>query len=283
MNMRKIYLVCISVMMLMVACQKEAANVTKQTKSSVSMLNANSSTVGSQVWTLPSNFQANSFYKEGGRMSIETASSLGAASLYCGGIHTAELHAGNQILGGQIQWANDATNLYITFFAYPDWYFTSIQLYVGRLSSMPHVKDGSPSQGRFPLQRCYNYNNLQQSVDFTIPLSSLTKDAAGNWIIAAAADIVKTQVRGNKHTCQHRDWYDDDDDDDASNDDNIEIVAQHSVWGQGIAFFNQSNGCGGQNIIYQTYIQGILGTCGSTGGGGGTTGDITKNTNNSGN
>lgn len=273
--MRKIYLMCISLVMLMAACQKEAANVSKQANSNVSSgLNAN--TTGNKMWSLPKGFEANSYYNNGGQMTLQSVASLGDASLYCGGIHTAELHAGNQILGGQVQWANDAVNLYITFFAYPDWYFTDVQLYVGRLSSMPHVRDGSPSQGRFPYQRCYSYNNLQQHVDFTIPLANLTKDAAGNWIIAAAANIVKTQLRGNKHTCQHRDWYDDDDDDDASNDNNLEIVAQHSVWGQGIAFFNQNNGCGGQNIIYQTYIPGTLGTC----GGGGGVGDIKANNSN---
>ena len=272
--MRKIYLLCISMMMLMVACQKEATNATKQatTNSATGILDPNASAARS--WILPRSFVANSFYNNGGKMSLDQTASLGASTLYCGGIKTAELHAGNQILGGQIQYANDATNLYITFFAYPDWYFTDVQLYVGKLAKMPHVNDGSPSPSRFPYQRNFTYSTLAQSVDFTIPLSSLTKDAAGNWIIAASADIVKTQIRGNKHTCQHHDWYDDDDDDNSSNDGNLEIIAQHSVWGQGIAFFNQSNGCGGQNIIYQTYIQGILGTC--TGGG---VGDIKASSN----
>lgn len=269
--MRKIYLMCISVMMLMAACQKETANASKA-KNSVNVLDGNQS--AADVWVLPRNFTPNSFYANGGTM--EVTNSLGDASLYCGGIKTSELHSGNTILGGQIQYANDATNLYVTFFAYPDWYFTEVQLYVGKLSKMPHTKDGSPSQNRFPMKQSFTYSNLSQNVTFTIPLSSLTVSATGEWIIAAAANIVKTEIRGNRHNC-HRNWYDDDDDDDASNDNDLEIVARHSVWGSGTPFFNESNGCGGYNVAKQTYIVGTLGTCGGGGGGGG---DLSANQNN---
>ncbi|MFN8296049.1 MAG: hypothetical protein U0T69_07625 [Chitinophagales bacterium] len=255
--MRKIYLLCVSLMMLMVACQKEASNATKQAQDKVNVLAGNQS--AKDVWVLPSGFEANSFYNNGG-----VVTSLGDASLYCGGvINEATLHAGNQILGGKVQWANDQTNLYITFFAFPNWYFTEIELYVGKLSKMPHTREGSPSQGRFPFQNDYCYNNLSQNKTYTIPLSSLTKNAAGEWIIAAHAVVVKTEVRGNRHNCS-KNWYDDDDDDDDSNDNNLEIVARHSVWGSGVAFFNDNNGCGGQNVARQTYIVGTLTSCDET-------------------
>jgi hypothetical protein len=263
--MKKIYLMSIVLMMLMAGCQKESPVTATEQKSPKVMVAAPNQTAA-EVWVLPSGFVENKFYKE--KENQGATSSLGDASLYCGGITTVNLHSGNTILGGSVQFANDANNLYVTFQANVNWYFAETELYVGKLSKMPHTQSGEPSPGRFPYKSVFSYSNLSQSVTYTIPLTSITKNADGSFIIVTYATILKTKVRGTRYSCEH-DWYDDDDDDDYHQND-VEIVGRYSAWGAGTPFFSNW-GCSGGSA-YQTYIQGVINTCN---GGGGSPGDFT--------
>lgn len=153
-------------------------------------------------------------------------SNLGDASLYCGGITTIDLLAGQNILMGTLSYANDAENLYVTYSTNPDWYMSEIHLYVGPLALAPKSGGGTPSPGRFPIKTTFTASSLSQDVTYTIPLSSLY---SGTFIIAAHASVLRVDIDGD-------------------------VVAKETAWASGTRFQSNKN--------WATYINAALGYCG---------------------
>ena len=253
--MKRISLLSISIMVLMVACQKEAIQVSKPAT------NVNHAMTTSTI-------KGVSFIKDGFPYpNIETASglagdreigwfldlgliqsgyanapqrtvvsNLGGENLYCGGIKTVNLYAGQNILMGTLTYANDATNLYVTYTTDPDWYMLDIHLYVGLLSGVPLSGGGTPSPGKFPIKSTFTAVNLAQTLDYIIPLSSFVNSG---FIIAAHSSVLRLDTDGD-------------------------IIAKETAWASGTRFQSNKN--------WATYIIGSIGTCG-----GGATGDLSTN------
>ena len=241
--MKRTILTCISIMMLMVACQKEATQVSKPETNAKNITNikhikgvsvmkdgypypnietSNSLSDGQIGWFLDLE-EVSSGYSNTPKGPI--VSNLGDASLYCGGISTVNLYAGQNILMGTITYANDATNLYITYTTNPDWYMSEIHLYVGALISVPLSGGGTPSPGRFPIKSTFTASTLSQSVTYTIPLSTLTSQTL---VIAAHASVLRVDVDGD-------------------------VVAKETAWAAGSRFTSSKN--------WATYVSATINQC----------------------
>lgn len=256
--MKKIYLACLSTMLLFSACKKEIEqNLSKATPSTkgivtnssikgVSLLkdgfpypniSASNSLAGDEIgWflnlaTIQSNFTTSS------STLSEQKNSLSGS--FCGGIKSATLYAGQNIAMGTLLYANDATNLYIEYTVDPDWYMSEVHLYVGTLASAPKSGGGTPSPGRFPIKSSFNLSNLSQTTSYTIPLSSIS----GTIIIAAHASVLRVDTDGD-------------------------VIAKETAWAAGTRFTSNKN--------WATYVSTSIETCGD-GGGGGPVGDFTSN------
>ncbi len=155
---------------------------------------------------------------------IPKASNLGGEELYCGGIKTVNMYAGQNMLMGTLTYANDENNLYVTYTAEPDWYMSEIHLYVGTLSATPKSGGGTPVPGKFPVKSTFTSSTLAQSLTYTIPLSSIPS----NFIIAAHASVLRVDIDGD-------------------------IVTKETAWATGPRFTSSKN--------WATYIIGELGEC----------------------
>lgn len=180
--MRKIYLLAVLAVMIMVSCQKEAAQVAKNPATSVGAFSAGNSTDGIG-WSIPSDFVSPS-------TKAGKASNLSSAISYCGGITSVILYAGQNIPMGTLEYANDANNLYISYTANPDWYFTEVHLYVGDLSLTPKSGGGTPAPGKFPMKRSFSNSTLSQYEEFVIPVSQVSSTS----IIAAHAATIRVEA-----------------------------------------------------------------------------------------
>jgi hypothetical protein len=121
-------------------------------------------------------------------------SSLGPAYLYCGGIHTVQLLAGQNIPMGTLTYANDAQNFYVTYTTDPDWFMSEVHLYVGPLALMPKA-GGNPPPGKFPISTTFTASTLSQTVSYTIPLTSLL--LSGGFAVAAHASVLQVDTDGD--------------------------------------------------------------------------------------
>jgi len=258
--MKKIYLMCISIIFIMNACQKETAQVANPTKP---VTKSNSVVTTSTIkgvsfikdgFPYPNIQTSNSFGDDGIGWSLDlnviqsniapkapVVSNLGGEWLYCGGIKTVNLYAGQNILMGTVTYANDATNLYVTYTTNPDWYMSDIHLYIGSLASAPLSGGGTPSPGKFPIKTTFTASTLAQEANYTIPLSSFNTT---NFIIAAHSSVLRVDIDGD-------------------------VIAKETAWATGTRFQSNKN--------WATYAIGTLGTCGGGGGGGG---DLTTTQNN---
>lgn len=253
--MRKIFSICMIAMITMVSCQKEAAQVAKNPVNNGSGV-VNTSTIKGVSMIkdgnpYPNFSSSNGFADDeigwfldlGAVQSGYTANpmgplanNLGDASLYCGGIQTVTLYAGQTITMGTLTYANDANNLYITYTTDADWYMTEVHLYVGSKALTPLSGGGTPSPGRFPIGSTFSKSNLAQTVNYTIPLSSLPTSGV---IIAAHAAVIRADVDGD-------------------------VVAKETAWAAGTRFQSNKN--------WATYVNATISTC----GGGPILGDLTK-------
>ena len=152
-------------------------------------------------------------------------SSLGGEELYCGGIKTVNMLAGQNILMGTLTYANDADNLYITYTTNPDWYMSEIHLYVGTLSGTPKSGGGTAVPGKFPIKSTFTSSTLAQSVTYTIPLSNVP---ASGFIIAAHSSVLRVDTDGD-------------------------VVTKETAWAAGPRFTSTKN--------WATYVVGQLGDC----------------------
>lgn len=165
--------------MTLVSCQKEAAQVAKNPATNpVGSLTTSTSTIG---WSIPSDFVSPS-------TKANKASNLSGTN-YCGGITSVVLYAGQNIPMGTLEYANDATNVYVSYTANPDWYFTEVHLYVGDLSLTPKSGGGTPAPGKFPMKRTFSNSTLSQYEEFVIPISSISSTS----IVAAHAATIRVE------------------------------------------------------------------------------------------
>lgn len=251
--MRKIFMVCATIVVTMVACQKEASQVTNPVKNSANGVVTTSSYKGVQVkkdgypypnieavsgfadddigWFLDLGSIQNNFNSSDG-----PTSSLGDPNLYCGSIKTVPMYAGQNILMGVLAYANDATNLYITYTTNTDWYMSETHLYAGSLIYAPLSGGGTPSPGKFPIKSTFNAANLAQNITYSIPLSNIP---ATGLIVAAHASVLRVDIDGD-------------------------IIAKETAWAAGTRFQSNKN--------WATYVIASLETC----GGGGPVGDATS-------
>lgn len=153
-------------------------------------------------------------------------SSLGDPSLYCGGIHTVNLLAGQTILMGTLTYANDANNLYITYTTNPDWFMSEIHLYVGPLALIPKA-GGNPPPGKFPISSTFSASALSQSATYTIPLTSIL--LSGGFAIAAHSSVLQVDTDGD-------------------------VVGKETAWAAGPKIPGAKN--------WSTYVPAILDFCG---------------------
>lgn len=248
-------------MMLMAACQKEATQVTNPAKNTTGGMVTTSTIKGVSMikdgYPYPNIPTTSSFSDDGigwfvdlsllGQTSFgntpkgPVVSNLGDASLYCGGIQTVTLYAGQNIAMGTLTYANDASNLYVTYTLNSDWYMSDAHLYVGTLANAPLSGGGTPSPGKFPIKSTFTNSTLAQTLNYTIPLSSFNNSS---FIIAAHSSVLRVDIDGD-------------------------VIAKETAWAAGTRFQSNKN--------WATYIvgSGSLGTCG-----GGTAGDLTKSDNN---
>lgn len=242
--MKKLTLTVLAVVAIFVACQKEASLV-KDAKNPVkSGINSTSSIPGVSVvkdgYPYPNITTSNGFSDDdiGWHLDLSQlnltgtntplapkASNLGGEELYCGGIKTVNLYAGQNILMGTVTYANDESNLYITYTTEPDWYMTEVHLYVGTLSSTPKSGGNTPVPGKFPIKATFSASNLSQTLNYTIPLTSVPS----NFIIAAHASVIRVDIDGD-------------------------IVTKETAWAAGPRFTASKN--------WATYVVGQLGECG---------------------
>ena len=200
--------------MLMTACQKEAAQVAKPATNAMGIvttstipgvsvkqdgfpypnMSTSSSLTGTDDigWSIDLNALAQSNLS--GSTKESGASNLGPAYLYCGGIHTSQLMAGQNIPMGTLSWANDATNFYVTYTTNPDWYMSEVHLYVGALNKIPKA-GGNPPPGQFPISTVFSSSTLSQSITYTIPISSAL--SAGGFAVAAHASVLQVDIDGD--------------------------------------------------------------------------------------
>ncbi len=235
--MKKNFFFSICVMLVMASCQKETAQLATnstpkatqlaaQVPAGVSLLKDGTpySTVsqpnGSEIgWSLNlKTIEQNALSDKG------PVSNMGDASLYCGGINTVQLLAGQNIPMGVLAYANDGSNLYITYLANSDWYMTEVHLYVGTLSGVPKSGGGTPSPGRFPLKQAFSSSNLAQEVTWTIPLSQIGFE----FTIAAHASVLRVDIDGD-------------------------VVAKETAWASGTRFQSNKN--------WATYVTGYVSNC----------------------
>ena len=253
--MKRIFLMSISIIVLMTACQKEVTQATKQeanatngvvttsTIKGVSLIKdgfpypniqTSSSMLDDEIgWFIDFNALAQSNLNAPTKGPV--VSNLGDASLYCGGIKTVNLYAGQNILMGTLTYANDATNFYVTYTTDPDWYMLETHLYIGALVSAPLSGGGTPSPGRFPIKTTFTASTLSQTATYTIPLSSFN---LSGFVIAAHASVLRVDIDGD-------------------------VVAKETAWAAGTRFQSNKN--------WATYVIGAMGICG-----GGGEGDFTK-------
>ncbi|MFN8238733.1 MAG: hypothetical protein U0T77_11240 [Chitinophagales bacterium] len=235
--MKKNFFFSICVMLVMASCQKESAQLatnptpkvaqaTTQAPNGVSMIKDGTpySTVlqsnGSEIgWSLNlKTIEQNALSDKG------PVSNMGDASLYCGGINTVQLLAGQNIPMGVLAYANDGSNLYVTYLANSDWYMTEVHLYVGSLSGVPKSGGGTPSPGRFPLKQTFSSSNLAQEITWTIPLSQIGFE----FTIAAHASVLRVDIDGD-------------------------VVAKETAWASGTRFQSNKN--------WATYVTGYVSNC----------------------
>ena len=100
--------------------------------------------------------------------------------------------AGQFTNAGTILIENDAANLYVTYNALQNWYFSEMHLYVGPYANVP-LQNGNPVPGQFPYKK--SFNPLVQTYTFTIPLSAIMLDANKCMYIAAHSSM-KNIVNG---------------------------------------------------------------------------------------
>lgn len=100
--------------------------------------------------------------------------------------------AGQFTNAGTILVENDATNLYVTYHALENWFFSEMHLYVGPFAGVS-AKNGNPIPGQFPYKK--TFNTLVQDYTFIIPLSSITLDA-NKCLYIAAHSSMKNIVNG---------------------------------------------------------------------------------------
>ncbi|MFN8283956.1 MAG: hypothetical protein U0U67_12125 [Chitinophagales bacterium] len=240
--MKKLSLIILAVVAIFVACQKETSLATKAKSTATPSGFMTTSTIpGVSVLkdgVAYPNLSSTSGFSDDNigwhidlpslnvthSSSTPKASNLGGEELYCGGIKTVSLLAGQNILMGTLTYANDANNLYITYTTESDWYMTELHLYVGTLSGTPKSGGGTPVPGKFPIKATFNATNLAQSVTYTIPLSSVP----ANFIIAAHASVIRVDTDGD-------------------------VVTKETAWANGPRFTASKN--------WATYIVGQLGDC----------------------
>lgn len=239
--MKKNFFLSICVMLVFTACQKESADLVNKSKPSpvaltssapkgVSLIKdgypypifntANSLNTDEIGWFIDLNLvQANIAETKG-----PVVYNLGDASLYCGGITTVNLIAGQHFLMGTLSYANDNDNLYVTYTANEDWYMSEVHLYVGSLAGAPKSGGGTPSPGRFPMKQTFSKTNLAQEVTWTIPLSQVGFE----FIIAAHASVLRVDIDGD-------------------------VIAKETAWAAGTRFQSNKN--------WATYASGYLQNC----------------------
>lgn len=220
--MNRIYLTALLAVFFMVSCQKESTQIAKNQPTATNSFAITNSTDGIG-WSIPSDFVSPS-------TKPVKASSLSNAISYCGG-SSVMLFAGQTIPMGTLEFANDATNLYVSYTANPDWYFTEVHLYVGDLANTPTSGGGTPAPGRFPLKRTFSNSTLSQYEEFVIPLSSLTTSSV---IIAAHAATICVE--------------------------NGDVVGKETAWGAGTRFTSKKN--------WATYVSYDIVGCNDDGGAG---------------
>ncbi len=208
--MKSINMLILGVAILLVACQKE---VSKGVPSATNLTGVKTTSTIAGVMLkkdgvpYPNITTSNSFGNDeiGWHIDIQAVEngytkstgpvvqSLGNASLYCGGIHTTALMAGQNTNMGTLTWANDANNFYVTYTTNPDWYMSEIHLYVGPLALIPKA-GGNPPPGKFPISTTFTASTLSQSATYTIPLSVLLN---GTFAIAAHAAVLNVDSDGD--------------------------------------------------------------------------------------
>ncbi|HEX8014087.1 MAG TPA: hypothetical protein VF465_02530 [Flavobacterium sp.] len=131
-------------------------------------------------------------------MQTEEAQKMDSSTLTSKGTYSEcdpvsiNIMAGQFTNSGKILIENDATNLYVTYSALPNWYFSEMHLYVGPYANVP-LQNGNPVPGQFPYKK--SFNPLVQTYTFTIPLSAITLDA-NKCLYIAAHSSMKNIVNG---------------------------------------------------------------------------------------
>jgi hypothetical protein len=239
--MKKNFFLSICVMLVLASCQKETTdlvNKSKPTPMSVTSSAPKGVSLIKDGYPYPVITQANSLGMDNIGWFVDVSSvqaniaetkgpvvyNLGDASLYCGGITSVDMLAGQNILMGTLSYANDNENLYVTYTANADWYMSEVHLYVGSLALSPKSGGGTPSPGRFPMKQSFSASNLAQEVTWTIPLSQLGFE----FIIAAHASVLRVDIDGD-------------------------VVAKETAWAAGSRFTSNKN--------WATYVTGYMQNC----------------------
>lgn len=149
---------------------------------------------------------------------------------YCGEGTTKTLCAGQNITMGSVTFNNDKDgNVYVTYSATGNWYFTELHLFVGTdLTAIPVTKSGTAIPGQFPYKVAFTSPYNVQSYTFKIPF--LQGDC---FYIAAHAAVVEMKCG--------------------------QILQSQTAWG---------DGCSGQQIStkgsWGTYFNACKVICGET-------------------
>ena len=211
--MNRIYLTALFAVFFMVSCQKETSQVVKNQPTTANSFAAANVSDGIG-WSVP----------EGLVSASSKSARLSNAVTYCSGINTVTLYAGQNIPMGTLEYANDATNLYVSYNANPDWYFTELHLYAGLLALTPTSGGGTPTPGKFPYKRTFSGSSLSQEENFIIPLSSL---AGSDFIIAAHASAIRVE--------------------------GTDVVAKETAWADGMRFTSKKS--------WATYVSASITPC----------------------
>lgn len=120
-----------------------------------------------------------------------TNSQISAREFNCSA-RVENLIAGKNYLAGNITVGNDSENLYVTYQAAENWYFTTLHLFVGNYQSI-QLNNGNPAPGQFPYS--VNFNQQTQMYTFVIPISQL-ENTFGCFTVATHASMYKKNANG---------------------------------------------------------------------------------------
>ena len=120
--------------------------------------------------------------------------SLAESVTYCGTGTTKDLCAGQSIKMGTVTFNNDVNgNVYITYTATGNWYFTELHLWVGSdCSGVPVNKAGQPVPGQFPYKVTFSSPYTVQT--YTFKISGLIGDCFCVAAHSAVVQIVNGQI-----------------------------------------------------------------------------------------